>query len=70
MRRSRVLVAAAGLGLGLLTLWLRVGWLQIVRHDAFARRAELNHEQRVLLKPVRGSLVDRHGRALARDLVT
>jgi stage V sporulation protein D (sporulation-specific penicillin-binding protein) len=70
MRRSRVLVAAAGLGLGLLTLWLRVGWLQVVRHDAFARRAELNHEQRVLIKPVRGSLVDRHGRALARDLVT
>src|SRR5258706_16174023 len=70
MRKSRVLVAAAGLSLGLLTVWLRVGWLQIVQHAAYSERAELNQEQRVLLKPVRGNLLDRNERVLARDLIT
>jgi cell division protein FtsI/penicillin-binding protein 2 len=70
MRKSRVLVAAAGLLVSLLVLWARVAWLQIVCHDRFVSRAERNQEQRVLLKPVRGDLLDRRGRPLARDLVT
>ncbi|HUK62956.1 MAG TPA: hypothetical protein VLV15_06480, partial [Dongiaceae bacterium] len=70
MRRSRVLVAAAGLLFGLLTLWLRMAWLQLVLHGHYAERAEEIQEQRVLLKPVRGNLLDRHGRVLAHDLLT
>jgi cell division protein FtsI/penicillin-binding protein 2 len=70
MRRSRVLVAAAGLFLGLAVLWLRVGWLQVVQHAYYAGRAELNQEQRVLVRPVRGEILDRNGRPLARDLMT
>jgi cell division protein FtsI/penicillin-binding protein 2 len=70
MRKSRVLVAAAGLLLGLVVVWLRVGWLQIVRHAYYAERADLNQEQRVLLKPARGNLLDRAGAVLARDLET
>ncbi len=70
MRRSRVLVAAAGLLLGLGVLWLRLAWIQLVQHDYFSARAEKNQEQRVLLKPVRGAILDRHGRPLARDLLT
>src|SRR5262245_17533374 len=70
MRKSRVLVAAAGLLFGLLLVWLRVAWLQLVRHDYYAGRADLNQEQRVLLKPARGNLLDRDGRVLARDLLT
>ena len=69
-RRSRVLVAAAGLFIGLALLWLRVGWLQIVRHGYYAERAERNQEQRVLVKPARGDLLDRHGRRLASDVIT
>jgi cell division protein FtsI/penicillin-binding protein 2 len=65
-----VLVAAAGLFLGLLALWLRVAWLQVVEHAHYAERAELNQEQRVLVRPVRGELLDRRGRPLARDLLT
>jgi cell division protein FtsI/penicillin-binding protein 2 len=68
MRRSRVLVVAAGLFLGLSLLWLRVGWLQVVRHAHYRARAERNHDQRVLIHPTRGQLLDRHGRPLARDL--
>ncbi len=70
MRRSRVLVAAAGLALGLAALWLRVAWLGAVCHDAYEQRAERNQEQRVLVPPVRGTLLDRNGRPMARDLVT
>src|SRR5262245_34515126 len=70
MRKSRVLVAAAGLLVGLLAVWLRVAWLQVVRHGYYVERADLNQEQRVPLRPVRGHLLDRDGRVLARDLLT
>src|SRR5262245_31847004 len=70
MRRSRVLVAAAGLFLGILGLWLRVAWLQVIQHGYYEARADRNQEQRILLKPVRGNLLDRRGRLMARDLLT
>src|SRR5205085_9732894 len=70
MRRSRVLVAAAGLVAGVALLWLRVGWLQLGLHGFYVERAERNQEQRVLIRPARGNLLDRHGRPLARDLAT
>ncbi len=70
LRKSRVLVAAAGLLVGFIGLWLRAGWLQLVQHSHFEARAERNQEQRVLEAPVRGELLDRHGRPLARDLLT
>ena len=63
-------MAAAGLFLGLVAVLLRVAWLQIVQHAYYAERAERNQETRVLLRPLRGELVDRHGRPLARDLLT
>jgi cell division protein FtsI/penicillin-binding protein 2 len=69
MRRSRVQVAAAGLCVGLLLLWLRLGWLQVVQHERYQRRAD-GIGVRVLVKPVRGSLLDRAGRPLAHDLLT
>lgn len=65
-----MLVAAAGLLLALLALWLRVGWLQVVMHGHYEARADRNQEQRVLLKPGRGNLLDRRGRVMARDLLT
>ncbi|HTM57236.1 MAG TPA: penicillin-binding transpeptidase domain-containing protein, partial [Candidatus Udaeobacter sp.] len=65
-----MLVAAAGLFLGLVLLWLRVAWLQLAMHQVYSDRAERNQEQRVLLKPVRGDLLDRHGRRLATDVLT
>ncbi len=63
-------MAAAGLLSGLVILWLRVAWLDLVLHADFEERAERNQEQRELIKPVRGNLLDRQGRALARDLLT
>ena len=63
-------MAAAGLFFGLVVVWLRIGWIQVARHGYYDERADRNQEQRVLLKPVRGNLLDRHGRLLARDLLT
>jgi len=63
-------VAAAGLLFGFAVLWLRVGWLQIAQHRHYAERAERNQEQRVLVRPVRGQILDRYGEPLAHDLVT
>ena len=62
-------MAAAGLSVGLLVLWLRIGWLQVVEHARYDERAERNQEQRELVRPVRGDLLDRYGRTLAHDLI-
>jgi cell division protein FtsI/penicillin-binding protein 2 len=70
MRRSRVLVVAAGLLAAFVMLWLRAGWLQVAMHGHYSARAERNQEHRVLIKPARGNLLDRKGRLLARDLQT
>ncbi len=63
-------MVAAGLLAGFALLWLRAGWLQVVMHAHYAARAERNQEHRILIKPARGNLLDRHGRLLARDLQT
>ncbi len=69
LRKSRVLVAAAGLFVGLLCLWARVGWLQLGLHGHFLARAAENQQLRLKLVPQRGELLDRRGRVLAHDLV-
>lgn len=69
LRKSRVLVAAAGLFLGLACLWVRVGWLQLGLHGHFVARAAENQQLRLKLIPKRGELLDRHGRVLAHDLL-
>lgn len=61
MRKSRVLMVAAGLFVVLLGLWVRVGWLQIALHDQFLARAAENQQLRLKLIPERGELLDRHG---------
>lgn len=63
-------MAAAGLFAGLIGVWLRIFWLQVVEHNFYSARADVIQEQRVLLRPVRGNLEDRRGRVLAKDLVT
>jgi len=65
-----VLLVAAGLLCALVALWLRVAWLQIVQHAEYVRRAAVIQIQRVPVRPLRGELLDRRGRPLARDLLT
>jgi len=63
-------VVAAGLFFALALLWVRVIWLQVGLHKHFEERAEQFQEQRILVRPERGVLLDRHRRPLAHDLVT
>ena len=71
MRRSRVLVAAAGLFLGLArACGCASAGCRSCATPHYEARAERNQEQRVLIRPMRGHLLDRRGRPLARDLLT
>ncbi len=68
MRKSRVLLAAAGLFLGLTCLWLRVTVLQTVLHGHFAARARENQQHHEKILPRRGVITDRRGKVMAHDL--
>ena len=66
--RSRVIVGAGLAGAGLLALFLRVGYLQVVQHEHYTT---LSHENRIRIRPIppaRGLVRDRHGVVLARNL--
>ena len=68
MRKSRVLLAAAGLFLGLGCLWVRVAILQTALHGHFAARARENQEHHEKLLSRRGVITDRRGKVLAHDI--
>lgn len=68
MRKSRVLLAAAGLFLGLGCLWVRVAVLQTALHAHFVARARENQEHHEKILPRRGLITDRRGKVLAHDL--
>jgi len=68
MRKSRVLLAAAGLFLGLGCLWVRVAILQTALHGHFVARARENQEHHEKILPRRGVITDRRGTVLAHDL--
>jgi len=68
MRKSRVLLTAAGLFLGLTCLWVRVAVLQTAMHAHYSARARENQQHHQKLLPRRGVLTDRRGRVLAHDL--
>jgi cell division protein FtsI/penicillin-binding protein 2 len=68
MRKSRVLLTAAGLFLGLTCLWVRVAVLQTAMHEHYAGRARENQQHHQKILPRRGVISDRRGRVLAHDL--
>ena len=65
--RSRVIVGAGLAGAGLLALFLRAGYLQVVQNEHYTT---LSHENRIRIRPVppaRGLVRDRNGVVLARN---
>ena len=65
--RTRVIVGAGLAGAGLLALFLRAGYLQVVQNEHYTT---LSHENRIRIRPVppaRGLVRDRSGVALARN---
>jgi len=65
--RVRVLVATAFV-LGCFTLLVaRFAWLQIVKHEDYLARAEMNRIAVLPVVPNRGLIKDRHGEIIARN---
>lgn len=63
--RSRTLIFAACLACAFLGLLLRLGYLQVWKHEEYSRLAENQHAKTVPLRAKRGPILDRSGQALA-----
>jgi cell division protein FtsI (penicillin-binding protein 3) len=63
--RSRALVLTGCLLLLFSAIVLRLGYLQILRHEELARLAERQYSKTIPLRPERGPILDRNGYALA-----
>jgi cell division protein FtsI/penicillin-binding protein 2 len=63
--RTRTLIFAACLALAFVGLVGRLAYLQVWKHDEYARLAENQHAKTVPLRPKRGPILDRAGQALA-----
>jgi penicillin-binding protein 2 len=65
--RLRVLVAMAFVIGCFALLGARFAWLQVLRHDDYLAKAELNRIAVLPVTPNRGLIKDRHGRIIARN---
>ncbi|HET8577545.1 MAG TPA: penicillin-binding protein [Methylomirabilota bacterium] len=63
--RSRTLILAAFVACALLGLLGRLSYLQVVKHEEYARLAERQHAKTIPLRPKRGPILDRTGQVLA-----
>jgi cell division protein FtsI (penicillin-binding protein 3) len=63
--RSRTLIFAACLACAFLGLLLRLGYLQVWKHDEYSRLADNQHAKTVPLRAKRGPILDRAGQPLA-----
>lgn len=65
---SRTFVAALAMVVLLGILVVRIGWLQIARHDYYQTRSQDNRMRVEIVQPVRGLIYDRNGTVLAQNL--
>ena len=63
--RSRALVLATFLACAFLGLLGRLAYLQVFKHDEYSKLAESQQAKTIPLRPRRGPILDRDGRALA-----
>ncbi len=63
--RSRALVLTGCLLFTFTAIVVRLGYLQILRHDELGRLAERQYSKTIPLRPERGPILDRNGYALA-----
>jgi cell division protein FtsI (penicillin-binding protein 3) len=63
--RTRTLIFAACLACAFVGLVARLGYLQVWKHDEYARLAENQHAKTVPIRPKRGPILDRTGQSLA-----
>lgn len=65
----RVVLAGAMVLAGLLTLFGRMFYLQVEKHDFYRTRSQSNRVRIKALIPERGQIYDRHGRALTENIL-
>jgi len=65
---KRLLQLFAGLTVWALIVIARLVQVQLVRHDYYTNRATRQQERTVSLNPLRGSIIDAHGRVLAESV--
>jgi cell division protein FtsI (penicillin-binding protein 3) len=63
--KDRTLIVAAFIACAFLGLLGRLGYLQVVKHEEYARLAESQHAKTIPLKPRRGPILDRNRQVLA-----
>ena len=63
--RSRTLVVAVFIACAFAGLVARLAFVQIVKHEEYARLADNQHAKTIPLKPKRGPILDRNGQAFA-----
>ena len=63
--RSRTLVVAAFIACAFVGLVARLAFVQVVKHEEYARLADNQHAKTIPLKPKRGPILDRNGQAFA-----
>jgi cell division protein FtsI (penicillin-binding protein 3) len=68
--RRRVLVVASVLVFWMLAIGVRLVYLQTFQHDWLRERARQQHQDAIETSPLRGLVVDREGRELARSVDT
>ena len=65
--RQRASFAALAITIGLGTLAMRFGQIQVWQHEDHAAKAEENRVALLPIQPPRGRIFDRHGETLARN---
>lgn len=63
--RARILVVTWILGCAFLGLLGRLAYLQVAKHEEYARLADAQHAKTIPLRPERGPILDRGGQLLA-----
>ena len=65
--RLRVLVASVAVVIGFALVAVRLGYLQVIRHEDLRAQAENNRTAIVPIVPNRGLILDRNGSVLATN---
>jgi cell division protein FtsI (penicillin-binding protein 3) len=65
--RSRTLIFAAFVACAFLGILVRIGYLQVFKHEEYSRLAEAQRAKTVPLRPKRGPILDRGGLVLAES---
>jgi cell division protein FtsI (penicillin-binding protein 3) len=68
LSQRRLLQLSAFLAAWAVVIVFRLMQVQLVRHDHYVERAQKQHESTLVLKPVRGSILDAKGRVLAESI--